>query len=547
MFNNIKLSSYSKKLFGFSFLFLYNQIINSKLNKDKIYSYHQFNDSHRKVLLSNETDLFIWGNGKVSNTSIYTNFHPHKISNSSPVKLPNNIIDMSFNKYYATAIDKDFNLYIWKEPLLNSEENPNINNNERDNVIKVNTNLKVEKVNFTDDKIFLLTTDGDVYFYRIIITKLEKSSTYFEDNTPEEKTEIDFDNIIKIKELSNIRNISTGRDHFVALDKEGNVFAMGDDSYGQLGLGNFTKEREQQMRDSYNFIVRRERKPKHVEKLSEKIVKIACGENHTLALSEAGNVYGYGNNRYQQLSHDEEYLRGIIGFSEPTLISKEKFKNYRVVGIEASNNCSFFICKNDLKGTYHFFSCGEGLRGTLGQNMIKHISDIEEIPDISGLINTNTMKPFEPLKLTCGGGHCLLLFKNPRIVFSWGNNESGELGSKDRVFYESPIPMLEEYNLPYKILNICAGAKNSAFICERVEDQVRTELLEKDLKDFEESKSKAKKLKKEKKQAKAEAEGKEKQKTDTKKEDNVNVKSNGTLDSAKQFLNDIYRSVKKYI
>ena len=83
--------------------------------------------------------------------------------------------------------------------------------------------------------------------------------------------------------------------HFVfgteALDKEGNVFAMGDDSFGQLGLGYFNKEREQQMRDSYNFIVRRERKPKHIIKLSEKIVKIACGENHTLALSESGNVY----------------------------------------------------------------------------------------------------------------------------------------------------------------------------------------------------------------------------------------------------------------
>ena len=518
-------------LIGCGFLFLYNNLFYKKIKDDKILSYHQFNDSHRKKLLSNDTDFYIWGNGVASNTSVYTNFHPHKISKTSPIKLPDNIIDLSFNKYYAAAIDRDFNLYIWKEPKLNSEENSSINNNERKNVIKVENNLKVEKVNFTHDKMFLLTKDGDVYFYQISIKNTDNKDVYFIEDSKEPEANIDLNNLIHVKELSNIRNIATGKDHFIALDREGRVYGMGDDSFGQLGLGYFGKEREQQMRDSYNFIVRRERKPKQLANLEEKIIKIACGENHTLALSESGNVYGFGNNRYQQLSHDEEYTKGIIGFSEPVLISKDKLKNYRVVGIDASNNCSFFICRNELKGTYHFFSCGEGLRGTLGQNLIKHISDIEEIPDISGLVNSSTMMPFEPLKLTCGDGHCLLLFKNPRIVFIWGNNENGELGSQDRVFYESPIPMLEEYNLPFKILNICSGAKNSAFICEKIEETMRNNLLEKDLKDFEEEK-KSKKTKKPKKESKKEPEP-EKQK--------------GILDLSKEYFNNIYQSVKKYI
>ena len=65
----------------------------------------------------------------------------------------------------------------------------------------------------------------------------------------------------------------------------------------------------------------------------------------------------------------------------------EKFKAMKVIDIAASKNCSFFTCKNERNGTYHFFSAGEGLRGQLGQNLIKHMSDVEEMPDISGLIN----------------------------------------------------------------------------------------------------------------------------------------------------------------
>lgn len=42
-----------------------------------------------------------------------------------------------------------------------------------------------------------------------------------------------------IKSLSNIKQIACGEDHFVALDKNGVVYTMGDDTLGQCGLGNY--------------------------------------------------------------------------------------------------------------------------------------------------------------------------------------------------------------------------------------------------------------------------------------------------------------------
>lgn len=40
---------------------------------------------------------------------------------------------------------------------------------------------------------------------------------------------------IKVKDLSGIKQIATGKDHFICLDKKGVVWAMGDDTFGQCG------------------------------------------------------------------------------------------------------------------------------------------------------------------------------------------------------------------------------------------------------------------------------------------------------------------------
>lgn len=461
--------------------------------EQKAFNFYDYDDKIKNIFLKKSTDIFIWGNGYVNNTSIYTNFHPHRIKSFLGKIKPEDIMDVSFGEYLAAVIDKNFNLFIWKEPKLNSEKDPSINNHERGDLRKLAENLKVAYTTFTKDKLFILDKKGDVYFYNISINQ-PRGDEFFQNSLPEPEVRIE-EKLIHVKELKNIKMIATGKDHFIAVDKEGNLYGMGDDSFGQLGTGNYSKERELQMKLYYNFIQRRERLPIKIS-IPEKIQKIACGENHTVVLSEGGNVYGFGNNRFLQLSNDELYRKHMIGLNTPTLIVSEKFKGFRIVDIVCSKNCSFFVCKNESKGTYHFFSAGEGLKGELGQNLIKHISDIGEMPDISGLVNSETLKPFEPLKLTCGSNHCLLLFKNPRVMYVWGNNEFGELGTRDRIFYESPIPMLEEYNLPYKIMNISAGCKSSAFICEKVDPTKKKEIMENERREEEEENKKKKRRKK---------------------------------------------------
>lgn len=488
----------NKKILAPAMIYCLNKIFNQKEENKKMLCFNDLNENLRNFILKKNTDIYVWGKGFVNNTSVYTNFHPHRMkkfsNNIRPSDIPKDIIDITFNEHMAACIDKNFNLFVWREPKLNSDKNKEINNHERQGVMKLAPGMKISNISFTNDKLFFLDQKGNVYCYNIEILQ-PNTEEFFATALPEAQVKIDPTKMIHVKELKNIHMLATGKDHFLAMDKEGKVFGMGDDSFGQLGQGNFDEQRNQQMKLYNNFIQRRERMPKPIE-IPEKVVKIVCGENHSLALTASGNVYAFGYNRFLQLSNDPLYREGLIGINKPTLIIPEKFKAMKVIDIAASKNCSFFTCKNERNGTYHFFSAGEGLRGQLGQNLIKHMSDVEEMPDISGLINAETLNPFEPLKLKCGSNHCMLLFKNPRVIYVWGSNEYGELGTRDRVFYESPIPMLEEYTLPFKILNFGTGCTNSAFICEKVDPEIKKQILAKDNEIYEEEMKNKKRKKK---------------------------------------------------
>ena len=49
------------------------------------------------------------------------------------------------------------------------------------------------------------------------------------------QADLQVDEPILVKDLSNIKSISCGSDHFIALSQDGKVFAMGDDTFGQCG------------------------------------------------------------------------------------------------------------------------------------------------------------------------------------------------------------------------------------------------------------------------------------------------------------------------
>ncbi|MDR0664937.1 MAG: hypothetical protein LBF86_05385 [Helicobacteraceae bacterium] len=106
---------------------------------------------------------------------------------------------------------------------------------------------------------------------------------------------------VKVSSLSGkkIVAIAAGRYHSVALDSEGAIWVSGSNSYGQLGLG-------------YGGVGTIESGFKPANAGGNKIVAIACGENHAIALDSYGAIWTSGLNRNGQLGLGDSIDRVVF-------------------------------------------------------------------------------------------------------------------------------------------------------------------------------------------------------------------------------------------
>uniref|UniRef100_A0A0D6R6F2 Regulator of chromosome condensation 1/beta-lactamase-inhibitor protein II n=1 Tax=Araucaria cunninghamii TaxID=56994 RepID=A0A0D6R6F2_ARACU len=100
------------------------------------------------------------------------------------------------------------------------------------------------------------------------------------------------------KEAMKILHVSAGEGHTLALTGNGCIYAWGRGLFGRLGTGN----------DSDELIPLKIpiKRLKQEDQLDVKIVGIAAGAYHNLALSGDGLVWSWGYNVYGQLGREDE-------------------------------------------------------------------------------------------------------------------------------------------------------------------------------------------------------------------------------------------------
>lgn len=86
---------------------------------------------------------------------------------------------------------------------------------------------------------FVLTQDGKLFVYRIEETPLSREEVMFNrmgGGLPF-KAELIIESPIQVKDLPPMKMFASGIDHLIMLDRNGQVWAMGDDTFGQCGQG----------------------------------------------------------------------------------------------------------------------------------------------------------------------------------------------------------------------------------------------------------------------------------------------------------------------
>ena len=95
-------------------------------------------------------------------------------------------------------------------------------------------------------------------------------------------------------------DIAYGYKHVIALTANGDIYSWGNNSFGQLGNGTTI--------ENYRPILS-----------GKRIVRICCGANYTLVLSQSGEVFSWGRNNYGQIgiasNHNQLTPTKVPGFN----------------------------------------------------------------------------------------------------------------------------------------------------------------------------------------------------------------------------------------
>ncbi|XP_023409026.1 probable E3 ubiquitin-protein ligase HERC6 isoform X2 [Loxodonta africana] len=202
--------------------------------------------------------------------------------------------------------------------------------------------------------------------------------------------------LIQALETLNVDLLSCGKEHSLAVCHKGRVFAWGAGSEGQLGIGEFKE---------LNFT------PMKVKALAGiKIIQVSCGHYHSLALSQDGQVFSWGNNSHGQLGLGKEFL------SQESPQRVKSLEGIPLAQVAAGGAHSFAL---SLSGTS--FGWGSNNAGQLalsGNNVPVQSYKPRSI---------GALKELGVVYISCGSEHTAVLTQDGK-VFTFGDNSSGQLG-----------------------------------------------------------------------------------------------------------------------
>ena len=263
---------------------------------------------------------------------------------------------------------------------------------------------KIVKISFGYDNCLALNDKGEVYSWG---------------NNNYGKLGIGMDDLIlfpfpkKIKKLEKIEKIICGNNHSLVLDKNNDLWAWGSGTSGELGNGYLINSIFPRKVDFINRI--------------GKIKKISLGACHSLILDDRGDIYGFGENKFCQISSNLNQKN----FKRPVKIKiGEKIK--KIKSGETHNLA--------LSMTNKVFVWGNGVYGQCGPLGKKN-----------GIISKPTLLKldFEPIRIYAGSLFSFIQSKKKKF-YGFGNNENYELGIKTEneiIFDPIEIKKLKDYEI----------------------------------------------------------------------------------------------------
>ncbi|XP_071723330.1 ultraviolet-B receptor UVR8-like [Rutidosis leptorrhynchoides] len=235
---------------------------------------------------------------------------------------------------------------------------------------------------------------------------------------------------LPIKALQGIRvkQIACGDSHCLAVTEAGEVLSWGRNQNGQLGLDSIEDSPVPQKIQTFQGIP---------------IKMVAAGAEHTAAVTEDGELYGWGWGRYGNLG---------LGDRNDRLVPEKVFGNNveKMVMVACGWRHTISVSNSGSLYTYGWSKYGQLGHGDFEDHLVPHKLETLEgchISEISG-----------------GWRHTMALTSDGKL-YGWGWNKFGQVGVGDNVDHCSPVQV--KFPRDQRVVQISCGWRHTLAVTER--------------------------------------------------------------------------------
>lgn len=391
-------------------------------------------NSHTGALVDGK--LYAWGRnnfgqvGRGDVTSIRADGDAHPSSPQLISQAPSDIVSISFNQNHSSLLTKDGSVYTWgsdDDGELGRGETGRSDCGRRTE----NCRLDIGKVNSLADVVAI----SSGYGHRLVLNKAGEVWA-FGDNSEGQlgvdgvdhsstPVQVDFSSQANVGKI--IQVVASSRSSY-ALDDKGQVWAWGSNKYGNFGL-----ECQSSQPSSAGCLSQSYKPVQVVLPEDVKLVELAVGRDHVLALTDLGEVYSWGLNATSQvgynsrdMSDSEQKWDQIV--TTPKLLPWSTDKQAKHV---YANGNSSYVMKVDGK-VYPWGMYGES--GPNGRPSYVNLAEpSDKLPSLTQVVDMGVGALHQLAKREDGG------------IFSWGWSFEGSLGGGETVsniwMYNTPIAL----------------------------------------------------------------------------------------------------------